>query len=389
MTDNRLWVNLPNADAAQAGNLRVSEMLTGPAVPMLRTNGNPNGNLTALAGQLALDYATGIIYQNTDNATAWVVYIGGGGAATVTTAAPVSGNGAPGTPVTIADHAVGLVKLQQVTGSCFLGSNNEAPPNTDVAQLTPTQAGVLLANKVVVSTDGGATTTGTGVTGDPVKAVLQPGRFLGRQIFTANGTYTPTAGTRAVRLRMVGGGGGSGGCAGTAGSLAAGGGGAGIYVETWIIPGAAITGGAVTIGAGGTAGTNAPTAGGNGGDTTIVIQATTYTAKGGTGTAAGVIGKSPGGYGLAGSTITEIVTCGAGQNGVADATSVLGGDGGYSPWGRGGHQAAAQAAGSNTSTGGVATNGFGAGAGGSQSANGPAVAGAAGAPGQIIVEEYT
>lgn len=79
----RNWTNIPQGDAAQANRLKVTDLLTGPAVPVLRTDGDPNGTLTGTAGQLALDYATGILWQNVDDDTAWNVYIGGGGAGTV------------------------------------------------------------------------------------------------------------------------------------------------------------------------------------------------------------------------------------------------------------------------------------------------------------------
>lgn len=77
------WTNLPNANAAQVGSLKVTDLLTGPAVPVVRTIGDPNGTLTGADGQLALDYASGTLWQNTDGATAWVVFVSGGGGGNV------------------------------------------------------------------------------------------------------------------------------------------------------------------------------------------------------------------------------------------------------------------------------------------------------------------
>lgn len=234
---------------------------------------------------------------------------------------------------------------------------------------------------------------------------------LGQQVLTASsGTYTPTAGTLAVRVRMVGGGGGGGGSYySIAGShnAAAGGGASGAYFEKWIFPGGgtAITGGSFTCGAAGTAGDGTLSGsladGGAGGDSTIVIQGTTYTAKGGgggpadndnssltipyvkrggtipSGTSSGdVVQGDHGGYGF---------VMGNNTSGYATASDpARGGTGGSGTWGIGGSGAALEGNGSD----GV---GYGAGGGGSTTtANGSADShnGGAGTAGKIIVEEY-
>ena len=111
------------------------------------------------------------------------------------------------------------------------------------------------------------------------------GRYLGRQRFTANGTYTPTTGARRVRFRIVGGGGGGGGVSAHATEYTQSGGGcSGTYVEHTVFAAGGITGGAVTIGAAGAAGSGTgPTSGGTGGSSSVVIQGVTYTVPGGLG----------------------------------------------------------------------------------------------------------
>ncbi|MCV4872414.1 hypothetical protein OFB47_31950, partial [Escherichia coli] len=75
--------------------------------------------------------------------------------------------------------------------------------------------------------------------------------------FTANGTYTPSPGTKHVKVIVTGGGGGGGGCQGTSGSesVSGGGGGAGGTAIGYF----AVTESsyAVTVGAGGSAGVGA------------------------------------------------------------------------------------------------------------------------------------
>lgn len=220
----------------------------------------------------------------------------------------------------------------------------------------------------------------------PVKyGALQARIYIKRQVFTANGTYTPSTGCKAVRIKLVGGGGGGGGAGGGSTVRSAGGGGSsGAYLEHWIEPGTDITGGAVTIGAAGTAGASTGTAGGNGGDTSVVVQAVTYTAKGGTGGAGCTTSTN---YTLsvnpqAGSTATDIVSGGAGTAGIANSGGAIlvAGNGGSNPLGYGGVTA--------TSSAGSAGTGYGAGGSGGHHAGTTDVAGGAGTAGIVIIEEY-
>ncbi|EMC9795307.1 phage tail protein [Enterobacter kobei] len=80
------------------------------------------------------------------------------------------------------------------------------------------------------------------------------GRLVSIKKFTASGTYTPTAGTRFVRVRLVGAGGAGGGAAAStvSGYLAAGrGGGGGSYGETTLIDVTSVLSVAVIVGSAG------------------------------------------------------------------------------------------------------------------------------------------
>lgn len=80
------------------------------------------------------------------------------------------------------------------------------------------------------------------------------GRLVSIKKFTSSGTYTPTAGTRFVKVRLVGAGGAGGGAAAStvSGYLAAGrGGGGGSYGETTLIDVASVLSVAVIVGSAG------------------------------------------------------------------------------------------------------------------------------------------
>jgi hypothetical protein len=241
---------------------------------------------------------------------------------------------------------------------------------------------------VLLNTSGGQTTF-SGIADIPAGKLKRGGTvsytLFGRQVFSSGGTYTPTTGTKAVRVMMVGGGGGGGGANATAGHVScAGGGGSGVYWEKWIDPGATVTGSTVTIGAGGSAGSSAGGSGGTGGDTSVIIQGTTYTAKGGIGgtggTQSGTLALIAGGYPQAGSTAGfDRIAGEPGQPGIIVADSSvgsIGGSGGSNPFGIGGNGPA-----------GVALQGNGAGGRGAR-ATSAGVAGEAGAGGYVIIEEY-
>ena len=145
-----------------------------------------------------------------------------------------------------------------------------------LAALLPSQAGN--AGKALV-TSGSAATWGTVASGASI------------QVFTASGTYTPTAGKTTFLAFVTGGGGGGGG--GSSGNVGGGGGGGGsgfrLYTSTEMGSTAAIT-----FGAGGAMGESYPSAGAAGGTSQVDPAGTglTLSAFGGGGGSGG--GATPG-----------------------------------------------------------------------------------------------
>jgi hypothetical protein len=248
---------------------------------------------------------------------------------------------------------------------------------------------------------GGAGTAGQILIDEYAQGAVPAGMFLGRQRITAGGTYTPTVGTRKVRVRMVAGGGGGGGAdtdgASTGGS--GGGGASGSYFEQTFNPGALITGGTVAIGAAGAAGA-VGAVGGTGGDTTVVIQGTTYTARGGLGGAgSGAAGVSfiaggrmfPGGQAQAAPDPGDVVFQQTGGAGIGNwsvaSTCYFTGEGGSSPFGAGGRRRVANL---DASGNGFAGTGFGAGGSGALSHDALSTGtGGVGTIGLLIVDEWS
>lgn len=124
------------------------------------------------------------------------------------------------------------------------------------------------------------------------------------QVFTGNGTYTPTANMKYCIIEVCGGGGGGGGTTNTGGSqisVASGGAGGGYSRKTV----AAATIGAsqtVTVGAGGTAGTTGGGTGGTGGTTSVGAIISATGGVGGTGSGAGTTAANAGSAGGTGSS---------------------------------------------------------------------------------------
>jgi hypothetical protein len=217
------------------------------------------------------------------------------------------------------------------------------------------------------------------------------GAYIQTQRLASGTSFTVSASTRKIRYRMVGAGGGGAGADTAAVSASGGsGGGTGAYAEGEfdVTPGASYSYAIGALGTGGAAGAN----GSNGGSTTLTVGATTVTCPGGTG---GII-MTPGTNaavnrgGLRGALATNggFNTPGnAGGMGFRfDGTNALGGHGGISPLGAG--------AGQETGTPGVGNaahpNSAGSGGGGALVENGSAaVAGGDGAPGLIIIDEYS
>lgn len=210
------------------------------------------------------------------------------------------------------------------------------------------------------------------------------GQYIGTQVFTANGTYTPTAGVTLVEVEVVAGGGGGGGALATAaGQFSIGaGGGAGAYCRGLISSPVA---GAIVIGAGGAGAAGAVGAtGGSSGYQGLIVAAG---GVGGNVGPAAATSTANGGSGGAASTPGNIVntTGSPGHPGWANTANVQGvtGMGASSIYGAGGINAA---------TGNIAGSnglGFGAGASGAFNlASQAARAGGAGSAGIILIHEY-
>ncbi len=214
----------------------------------------------------------------------------------------------------------------------------------------------------------------------------------GLQVFTASGTYTPTAGMTSCLAIVTGAGGGGGGTDSDGSSTGAGAGGGaggtaiGRYTASQI--GASQV---VTIGAAGAAGANTGTDGGVGGDTTLGALATGGGGPGGTGnnatanqtlavgvaggTASGGLLNIPGGHGGPGWA----------SGGGALISAGMSGQGGASFWGGGARSVIAV----STAAAGVAGTAYG--SGGSGSANVDTAAGGAGGvgvAGVIMIVEF-
>lgn len=218
------------------------------------------------------------------------------------------------------------------------------------------------------------------------------GALIGVQVFSASGTYTPTAGTRSIIAEGVGGGGGGGGCQNNGVGAASGGqgGAGGSYGKGRYT--SAFSGLAVTIGAAGTAGTGgaSPTSGGNGGTTSL---GAILSIPGGTG---GKSGASTSSFPAVGQSATAAGAAPTGANitgrsGGFGTSSLLfqsgngasvSGSGGASEFGEGGLFTTVQAAG-NVGSG----NGAG-GGGGLAATAGTGQAGGAGTAGILIIYEY-
>lgn len=215
------------------------------------------------------------------------------------------------------------------------------------------------------------------------------GRYLGTTVLTsASGTHTVGPETNTVVIRGVGGGAGGAGCTSVGSAASAGGGGgAGGYIEKSVTvtpnTGYAYVCGALGAGASGALG-------GNGADSTFIVGATTYTAKGGTGapvaTAVTTLSSYVGGAGGTVSTNGDLNSGGQpGQNGhiTVVATPVgASGAGGSSPFGTGG-------IGVSAAGNGVNATGFGAGGGGALTGASAVRTGGNGTAGCWVVDEYS
>lgn len=202
------------------------------------------------------------------------------------------------------------------------------------------------------------------------------GRLLNMRVFTSSGTYTPTQGTKRIRVTITGGGGGGGGCQAFSNSetfFGAGGGAGGTVISVITVTAASYS---VIIGSGGSGGSGA-TSGNGGGDSKF---ASLLTAPGGQGAGKTTVTNTGGGYGGVPTTGDIRIPGGDGSDGQA-GTLAAGGCGGASYWGGGGR------AGVGTAHNGLAP-GSGGGAAYDNSYSGTAKPGGRGANGICIIEEF-
>jgi hypothetical protein len=205
------------------------------------------------------------------------------------------------------------------------------------------------------------------------------------QVFTASGTYTPTAGMLHCIIECVGGGGGGAGCNNNvSGQNGGGGGGSGSYSRHYSTAAAIGASKAVTIGAAGSSGSSTtPWNGGAGGDTSVGVLCV---GKGGSaGSGAGNMGQGGlGGVAGTGSVTTTGMPGGAGISSSIITISVPSANGGTSHFGGGGISAVG-----NATASGAAGTGFGSGgAGGVSFNNGGAANGGAGTAGYVVITEF-
>lgn len=213
------------------------------------------------------------------------------------------------------------------------------------------------------------------------------GTLLAVLVFTSGTSYTPTAGTKAILVTMIGGGGGGGGVTGAANSIGAGGGGGSGSMLTKYITGVGAGPFTYAIGAAGTAGANTGGTGGNGGSTTLTVNSVTYTAPGGSGGVGQTAGTTAamilGGNGGTVSTNGDLNGTGSsGERGFRISGTVGSSGNGASTIHGGGGNARTTAGAGNAGTG------FGAGGGGGLSTAATARTGGAGSAGVIIIYEY-
>ena len=201
------------------------------------------------------------------------------------------------------------------------------------------------------------------------------GRWLNTRVFTSSGTYTPTPGTKRIRVTITGGGGGGGGCKAISNNetFFGAGGGAGGTIISIMTP--TQNSYPVTIGAGGAGGVSA-TNGTSGGNSVFA----SLIAPGGAGGGKSGVTNTNGGNGGVPSTGDIRITGGNGGDGQSGNIGVSG-EGGTSHWGGGGRAGAG---------GGVSGKAYGSGGGGAYDAgySGTSMTGGKGAAGICIIEEF-
>ena len=218
------------------------------------------------------------------------------------------------------------------------------------------------------------------------------------QVFTANGTYTPTANMTFCMIEVVGGGGCGGGSASTANNVLAGGGGGGggysrgIYSAATIGASKTVTVGA--LGAGAASGGNTGSAGGTS-SVGALLSATGGSGGGGATTGFYIGSHTTGGAAGSGSGGTLNISGQPGGDGFGGGNGAGGGFcnsgfGGSSYFGGGGQSTGTSGQGveSGQSNGNNAGNYGSGGSGGASLNNGGTASGGNGSPGVVVITEW-
>ncbi|HFI1669398.1 TPA: glycine-rich domain-containing protein [Escherichia coli] len=370
------------------------------------TGGNLNGGLTATgeiisksANGLRIAYGNyGFFIRNDGSNTYFMLTNSGNSLGTYNNLRPLIINNANGT-VTIGNglnvtggingslngNAATATKLQTartIGGVSFDGSANIDLPGVNKAGNQSTTGNAATATKLQtartingVKFDGSANITLTAANLGLSDSSGYVGRLVNTQVFTSSGTYTPTPGTKRIRVTITGGGGGGGGCKAYSSSetFFGAGGGAGGTIISIMTP--TQNSYPVTIGAGGAGGVSA-TNGTSGGNSVFA----SLIAPGGSGGGKSGVTNTNGGNGGVPSTGDIRITGGHGGDGQSGNIGVSG-EGGTSYWGGGGRAGAG---------GGVIGKAYGSGGGGAYDAgySGTSMTGGKGASGICIIEEF-
>lgn len=210
------------------------------------------------------------------------------------------------------------------------------------------------------------------------------GKLIGRQVFTASGTYTRSTNCKSVVVEVVGGGGGGGGAAASGAATraaGAGGGGGGYASKRVTTPGVTET---VTVGAGGAGGIAGANNGSTGGTSSFGAHCSATGGSGGTGSSASSVTAADPGAGGTGSGGDLNISGSYGGLGWSQ-TGVLAicGFGGNAPHSGGGAPST-----NSIGTGTAATSLGCGGSGAAVQESSVAAAGGAGKSGYVIVWEY-
>ncbi len=370
------------------------------------TGGNLNGGLTATgeiisksANGLRIAYGNyGFFIRNDGSNTYFMLTNSGNSLGTYNNLRPLIINNANGTVtignglnvtgginVSLTGNAATATKLQTartIGGVSFDGSANIDLPGVNKAGNQSTTGNAATATKLQtartingVKFDGSANITLTAANLGLSDSSGYVGRLVNTRVFTSSGTYTPTPGTKRIRVTITGGGGGGGGCKAISNNetFFGAGGGAGGTIISIMTP--TQNSYPVTIGAGGAGGVSA-TYGINGGNSLFA----SLIAPGGAGGGKSGVTNTNGGNGGVPSTGDINIIGGCGGDGQSGNIGVSG-EGGTSYWGGGGRAGAG---------GGVSGKAYGSGGGGAYDAgySGTSMTGGKGAAGICIIEEF-